>query len=62
MIGQRQRIISDTDDFLAPEIPDDDPDAALKEKLQKLKGPSAAAISKFEDYGQLPLGLLWLND
>ncbi|KAG8943281.1 Topoisomerase 1-associated factor 1 [Tulasnella sp. 424] len=51
VIGQRQRIISDTDDFLATDIPDEnDPDAALKEKLRKLKGPSAAAVSKFEDY------------
>ncbi|KAG9019357.1 Topoisomerase 1-associated factor 1 [Tulasnella sp. 427] len=50
VIGQRQRIISDTDGFLVPDIPDNDPDSALKQKLEKLKGPSTAAISKFEDY------------
>ncbi|KAG9047150.1 Topoisomerase 1-associated factor 1 [Tulasnella sp. UAMH 9824] len=51
VIGQRQRIVMDTDDFLAEDIPDDDdPDAQLREKLRKLKGPSAAAVSKFEDY------------
>ncbi|KAG8868501.1 Topoisomerase 1-associated factor 1, partial [Tulasnella sp. 331] len=48
IIGKRQRIITDTDDFLSTTTPDDE-DEAIAEKLKRLKRPSAAAIEKFED-------------
>lgn len=53
VIGRRQRIISETDTPLFNDDPEDeDPDAALKAKLQAAKGPSTEAISKFEDYSE----------
>ncbi|KAG8990291.1 Topoisomerase 1-associated factor 1 [Tulasnella sp. JGI-2019a] len=48
VIGKKQRIITDTDDFLSTSVPEDE-DEAMAEKLKRLKRPSAAAIEKFED-------------
>lgn len=48
VIGKKQRIIRDTDDFLSTTVPEDE-DEAMAEKLKRLKRPSAAAIEKFED-------------